>query len=171
MKITLIGMSGAGKSLVGKELSKVLKYQFIDINKIIEKKYNKTLQKLIEEIGKKKFLKLEEETVLEINKTHDLVIASGGSVVYSEKAINYLKKISKIVFLDVPLNEIKKRIQDFSKRGIAGLEDGLEKVFEERYQLYKKYADITIKIQENFDLNMIINTIIKNLKKKSILNK
>lgn len=163
MNITLIGMSGVGKSLVGKELSKAMKYSFIDIDKIIEKKYNLTLQTLIEEIGKKQFLKLEEETSLEIVETDNLVISPGGSVVYSEKAMNFLKKISKIVFLDAPLNEIKNRIQDFSKRGIVGLENGLEKLFDERYQLYKKYADITVKVPEKFDLNIIINNILKNL--------
>ena len=165
MKITLIGMSGVGKSLLGKELSKALKYSFIDIDKIIEKKYNSTIQKLIEEFGKKKFLKLEEKTVLEIDKTDNLVISPGGSVVYSEKAMNFLKTISKIVFLDAPLHEIKNRIPDFSKRGIVGLENGLEKLFDERHQLYKKYADITIKVTEKFGLNIIINNIIKSLMK------
>jgi shikimate kinase len=163
MNITLIGMSGVGKSLVGKELSKNIKYKFIDIDETIEKKYNLKLQKLIEKFGKKKFLKLEERAVLDIGKTDNLVISTGGSVVYSEEAMNFLKTISKIVFLDAPLNDIKNRIPDFSKRGIVGLENGLEKLFDERHQLYKKYADITIKVPRKFDLNIIIKNIIKNL--------
>jgi shikimate kinase len=163
MNITLIGMSGAGKSLVGKELSKTMKYNFIDIDETIEKKNNLNLQKLIEKIGKKQFLKLEERAVLEIGKTDNLVISSGGSVVYSEKAMHLLKTISKIVFLDAPLNDIKSRISDFSTRGIVGLEDGLEKLFNERLQLYKKYADITIKVPEKFNMKLIIKNIIKNL--------
>lgn len=156
-------MSGAGKSLVGKELSKTMKYNFIDIDETIEKKNNLNLQKLIEKIGKKQFLKLEERAVLEIGKTDNLVISSGGSVVYSEKAMHLLKTISKIVFLDAPLNDIKSRISDFSTRGIVGLEDGLEKLFNERLQLYKKYADITIKVPEKFNMKLIIKNIIKNL--------
>ena len=164
MIITLIGMSGAGKSLVGKELAKKVKYEFIDIDKIIEKKNNFSLQRAIEELGKRKFLKLEEKTVLGIEYTNNLVIASGGSVVYSKKSMRQLKTNSKIVFLDAPLKDIKKRILNFSSRGIVGLEDGLEKIFDERYELYKKYADITIKVPKIFDLNIIVNKIIKNLK-------
>ena len=164
MIITLIGMSGAGKSLVGKELAKKVKYDFIDIDKIIEKKNNLQLQRIIKKIGKQKFLKLEEKTVLTIDYTNNLVVASGGSVVYSKKSMRHLKTISKIVFLDAPLKDIKKRILDFSARGIVGLEDGLEKIFDDRYELYKKYADITIKVPKIFDLNIIVNKIIKNLK-------
>jgi len=164
MIITLIGMSGAGKSLVGKELAKKVKYDFIDIDKIIEKKNNLQLQRVIEKIGKQKFLKLEEKTVLDLEYTNNLVISSGGSVVYSKKSMRHLETISKIVFLDAPLKDIKKRILDFSARGIVGLEDGLEKIFDERYELYKKYADITIKVPKIFDLNIIVNKIIKNLK-------
>lgn len=163
MIITLIGMSGAGKSLVGKELAKKVKYDFIDIDKIIEKKRNLELQRVIEKLGKQRFLKLEERTVLDIDNMDNLVISSGGSVVYSEKAMKYLETISKIVFLDASLEDIKKRIPDFSKRGIVGLEDGLEKIFDERYELYKKYADISIKVPKIFDLNVIINKIIKKL--------
>ena len=164
MIITLIGMSGAGKSLVGKELAKKVKYDFIDIDKIIEKKNNLQLQRVIEKIWKQKFLKLEEKTVLDLEYTNNLVISSGGSVVYSKKSMRHLKTSSKIVFLDAPLEDIKKRILDFSARGIVGLEDGLEKIFDDRYELYKKYADITIKVPKIFDLNIIVNKIIKNLK-------
>jgi len=163
MNITLIGMSGAGKSLVGKELAKKIKFDFIDIDKLIEKKSNLELQRIIEKLGKQKFLKLEERTVLDIDNTDNLVISSGGSVVYSQKAMKHLKTISKIVFLDASLEDIKKRIPDFSKRGIVGLEDGLEKIFDERYEFYKKYSDISIKIPKIFDLNSIINKIIKKL--------
>ena len=163
MNITLIGMSGVGKSIVGKELSKNIKCNFIDIDEIIERKYHLKLQKLIEKFGNKKFLKLEERAVLEIGKTDNLVISTGGSVVYSEKAMNFLKTISKIVFLDAPLNDIKNHIPDFSKRGIVGLENGLEKLFGERHKIYKKYADITIEMPKKFDLNIIIQNIIKNL--------
>lgn len=163
MNITLIGMSGAGKSLVGKELAKKIKFDFIDIDKLIEKKSNLDLQRIIEKLGKQKFLKLEERTVLDIDNTDNLVISSGGSVVYSQKAMKHLKTISKIVFLDASLEDIKKRIPDFSIRGIVGLEDGLEKIFDERYELYKKYSDISIKIPKIFDLNNIINKIIKKL--------
>jgi shikimate kinase len=77
--------------------------------------------------------------------------------------MNFLKTISKIVFLDASLADIKSHIPDFSKRGIVGLENGLEKLFDERHQLYKKYADITIRMQKKLDLTVIIRNIIENL--------
>ncbi len=163
MNITLIGMSGVGKSVVGKELAKKIKFDFIDTDNMIEKKNKLELQKVFEKFGKQKFLKLEEKTVLDIDYTDKLVISSGGSVVYSKKAMMYLKAISKIVFLDAPLKDIKKRIPDFSTRGIVGLENSLEKLFNERYKLYKNYSEITIKIPKKFDVNIIVNEIIEKL--------
>jgi shikimate kinase len=163
MNITLIGMSGVGKSLVGKELSKIMKCNFIDIDEIIERKYNSKLQELVEKMDKNEFLKLEERAILEIGKPDNLVISTGGSLIYSEKAMNFLKTISKIVFLDAPLIDIKSHTPDFSKRGIVGLENGLENLFYERRKLYKKYADITIKMPKKLDLNIILRNIIKSL--------
>ena len=108
-------------------------------------------------------MKLEERTVLELGKPDTLVISVGGSVVYSAKAMNFLKTISKLVFLDASLADIKSHIPDFSKRGIVGLENGLEKLFNKRLKLYKKYADVTIKMPRKMELNMIVRNMIESL--------
>jgi shikimate kinase len=161
MSITLIGMSGVGKSRIGRLLSKKLNYNFIDIDRLIETNYNKKLQELIDCIGDEKFLEVEEKEILSIKKTNNSVISPGGSAIYSDRAMNFLKSISTIVFLNASLQEIKARAGSFSKRGIVGLkEKGMEKLFEERLPFYKRYADITVNVEE-FDPELIANMIIE----------
>lgn len=163
MNITLIGMSGVGKSRIGKLLSKKLNYSFVDIDRLIEKDNSKRLQEIVDCLGDERFLKLEENAIMSIGKISNSVICPGGSSIYSDKAMTFLKSISKIVFLNASLEHIKGHNLDFSKRGIVGLkEKGLERLFEERLPLYKKYADITIELND-FNDNLIAEAIIKNL--------
>jgi shikimate kinase len=160
MNITLIGMSGAGKSRIGKLLSKRLNYGFIEIDRIIEKDIDKKLQDIIDSLGDEEFLKLEEKAIMSIGKTRNSVISPGGSSIYSDRAMCFLKSISKIVFLNASLEEIKKRTVDFSERGIVGLkEKGLEKLFEERLPLYQRYTDMTID-PKNFNDETVVNIIV-----------
>jgi shikimate kinase len=145
MNVTLIGMSGVGKSRIGLLLSRKLKYGFIDIDRKIEQTSGKKLQETLDCLGDAKFLQLEENTILSIGNLCDSVISPGGSSIYSQKAMAYLKSISKTVFLGASLDEIKKRTVDFSGRGIVGLKQkGLEKLFLERLPLYRLWADFTI---------------------------
>jgi len=163
MNITLIGMSGVGKSRIGRLLSKKLSYSFIDIDRIIEKTNGKKLQEIIDCLDEEKFLKLEEKAIISIGKPSNSVISPGGSSIYSDRGMNFLRSISIIVFLNASLEEIKRRTADFSERGIVGLkEKGLEKLFEERQPLYKRYADITIDLNE-FNEEIIASTIVKHI--------
>jgi shikimate kinase len=161
MNITLIGMSGVGKSRIGKLLARKLNYDFLDIDRLIEQHNNKKLQEIIDCLGDEKFLEVEENTILVIGVTNNSVISPGGSAIYSERAMKFLKNNSTIVFLNASLKEIKTRTGNFSRRGIVGLkEKGIEKLFEERLPFYKRYADITVDI-EDFDNELIANMIIE----------
>lgn len=163
MNITLIGMSGAGKSRIGQLLAKKMNYRYIDVDRIIEKNNNRRLQELIDSLGDEKFLEIEEKAILSIGRIENSVISPGGSSIYSVAAMNYLKSNSKIVFLNASLEEIKSRNLDFSKRGIVGLKGkGLESLFEERLPLYKRYADVTIDLK-NVSNWVIINEIIEKI--------
>jgi shikimate kinase len=147
MNVTLVGMSGVGKSRIGEFLSKRLNYCFIDIDRIMEEANNRKLQNLVDCLGDEKFLELEEKAILGLGSVCDSVISSGGSSIYSERAMAFLKSISVVVFLDASLEEIKRHTADFSARGIVGLrEKGLERLFLERLPLYRRYADITIDV-------------------------
>ena len=147
--LTLIGMPGSGKSTIGIILAKNLGLGFIDTDVLIQINRQKTLQQIIDENDHLYLRVVEEEEILKINIDHH-VIATGGSVVYSEKAMSHLLGISKIIFLDVNFGEIKKRIHNFETRGIAKSKNqSFRELFEERQILYKKYAEITVNCNDS----------------------
>ncbi len=164
MNITLIGMPGVGKTTLGKELAKKLNYDFIDVDDIIEKKAKLKLQQIITRFGDNEFLKIEEKCVLELGEPDNCIISTGGSIVYSAEAMKFLKKISVVIFLDDSLKNINNRISNRSTRGIIGLKKkGLEALFNERAPLYKKYADITVKMPEDFNINRVVKNIVDSI--------
>lgn len=164
MNITLIGMAGVGKSFVGQKLAERLNYKFIDVDEIIEEKTNKKLQEIINKEGDEKFIKIEGKTVLDLGKIKDCVISPGGSVIYSEKAMEFLKNNTTIIFLNDSFERIQKRITDKETRGIIGLKkENFEKLFEERMKLYNKYADVIIEISD-FNVDSIVEEIVQHIK-------
>ena len=142
--ITLIGMPGAGKSTIGVILAKNMGFGFIDTDVLIQTNQQKTLQMIINETDHLNLRVLEEETILKVGVDNH-VIATGGSVVYSDKAMAHLQSISKIVFLEVRFDELKRRIKNFGTRGIAKtMDQTFADLYQERQILYKKYADATV---------------------------
>lgn len=142
--VILIGMPGAGKSTIGIVLAKVLGYDFIDPDLLIQKETGKFLWQIIEEDGVKRFKAIEEDVNSRIQAVSS-VIAPGGSVVYGPKAMEHLKEIGTVVYLDVELEHLKKRVGNLERRGVmkkAG--QTLEEIYEERIALYKKYADVIV---------------------------
>lgn len=136
MNIILIGMPASGKTTVGKRLAEELNFNFIDTDKLLP-----PIPIIIELMGENFFLQWEEEKIMSIecNKT---VIATGGSVVLSDKSMAYLKSIGSIIYLDMPLNKIKSRIGNLKKRGVVG--GSLDSIYSKRTPLYKKYCDFSI---------------------------
>jgi len=146
--LTLIGMPGAGKSTIGIILAKNLGLGFIDTDVLIQINQQKPLQQIIDESSHLNLRAIEEKEILKIN-IENHVISTGGSVAYSEKAMAHLLSISKIIFLEVNFEEIKKRIKNFETRGIAKAKNQTFKdLFKERQILYKKYAEIAIDCNE-----------------------
>lgn len=146
--ITLIGMPGAGKSTVGIVLAKILGMEFLDSDLLIQKREKKLLWQIIEEQGLDGFNQVEEEVNASIEAEHT-IIATGGSAVYSEKAMRHLKEIGMVVYLKVSCEELKKRLGDLKNRGVS-MKEGqtLEDLYEERRPLYEKYADITVDLEK-----------------------
>ncbi len=142
--IILIGMPGAGKSTLGVLLAKAMGKLFVDTDIIIQQKTKRLLQDIIDNDGTDEFLRLEEEILLSVNE-ENTVIATGGSAVYSEKAMKHFKKNGKIVYLHVDFNEIEKRVTNITTRGIV-LKNGksLADAYDERKPLYDKYANVVI---------------------------
>lgn len=143
--IILIGMPGCGKSTVGVILAKTLGIGFVDTDLIIQQRENRLLQNIIDTDGIDHFLNCEADAVKSLD-CNNCVVATGGSVVYREDAILHLKKNGKIIFLDVPLDEIKRRLNNINTRGIAAKKNkSIEDIYNERIALYNKYADVIIK--------------------------
>lgn len=142
--IVLIGMPGAGKSTVGVLLAKAMKMPFIDTDLIIQERENRLLQDIIDAEGLELFLKIEENTVLKSAFTGS-VIATGGSVVYSEAAMRHLKREGIAVYLKLSYEEIEHRINNITTRGIAmGEGQSLLDIYRQRIPLYERVADIVI---------------------------
>lgn len=142
--IILIGMPGVGKSTVGVVLAKMLGCTFIDGDLVIQERMGKLLHEIIEEIGADGFNELENRINMTINPKK-AVISPGGSVVYGSKAMEHYKSIGKVVFLNLPVDELKRRLGDLNERGVS-LKEGqtLEDLYNERLPLYQKYADYTV---------------------------
>lgn len=148
--IILIGMPGSGKSTIGVILAKKTAKAFIDTDVMIQTNEGRSLQAIIDRDGYMGLRKIEEHNLLMLNCTNH-VISTGGSAAYSDAAMKHLKLRGTIVFLNVNLPTLTKRIRDFDTRGLAKRPDQtLEDLFNERYSLYRKYADITI---DNSDMN------------------
>ncbi len=142
--IVLIGMPGAGKSTIGVLLAKALNYGFIDTDLIIQNKTGKLLFQIIEENGIDGFLNIENDIIKNVD-TDKMVIATGGSAVFGTEAMGHLKENGTIVYLKLPCEEVVRRVNNITTRGIA-MQKGksLEDVYVERTPLYNQYADITI---------------------------
>lgn len=140
----LVGMPAVGKSTIGVLLAKSLLLSFTDTDLLIQGKYKKSLCDIIKDNGTKAFLDIEENIILEAEFKNS-VIATGGSAVFGEKAMKKLKENGVVIYLSLPMDEIKKRIGDIKSRGVV-LTNGttVDDIFAERKPLYEKYADIKI---------------------------
>jgi shikimate kinase len=160
MNIVLIGMSGAGKSTLGVLLAKALGMDFVDTDIVIQQREGKLLQELIDNDGIVKFMQIEEKAVSEL-QLENCIISTGGSVIYSEKAMSVLKQSGKVIYLHVPYEEIKRRLINVTTRGIVIKKgNGLEDVYEERLPLYIKYSDKTLDCS-NKDVEQCVGEIIE----------
>lgn len=150
MIVTLIGMPGAGKTCMGKALSKKLGMNLIDGDKLIEKNTGRKLQSIIDEDGVEAFKKIEEETLLSINDDNT-IITPGGSAIYYDNVMKHFQDLGIVVYLYVSPKNLVKRLGDFSKRGIV-LKPGqtIEDLYNERRPLLEKYADITVNCDGGF---------------------
>lgn len=162
MNIILIGMPGCGKSTVGVVLAKVMGMHFCDTDIVIQQREGRKLQDIINSDGNDAFLVCEENALLSLD-IDDTVIATGGSAIYSDAAMQHLKKTGKVVYLKVSEEEIERRLADFAARGVA-IKDGMtvRDLYNERIPLYEKYADITVK-GEGSDIPAVIGKIAEEL--------
>jgi len=139
-------MPGAGKSTLGVVLAKMLNYDFLDADLVIQKHCNKTLQRIIDSEGSEAFIRIENE-VLACLSASRTIVSTGGSAVYSAEAMEYLSGLGTVVYLRVSFEEMLARLHDLHERGIVLPGGGsLKDLYEERKPLYERYADVTVDV-------------------------
>ena len=143
--LILIGMPSSGKSTAGVLLAKRIGYGFIDTDLIIQGEQGALLSAIIQKEGTEGFLAIEERVNAGIAAMR-CVIATGGSVCYSPRAMEHLKKLGTIVYLQLGEEEVSRRIPSLEKRGVVMRGDvlTLHDLYAERVPLYEKYADVTV---------------------------
>ncbi len=158
--ISLIGMAGAGKSSIGENLAKHLKFDFVDSDLLIEKKYGQSLQDILNQNGIEKFKEIEEGALLSI-EFNQIALATGGSAVFCDTAMEmkHIKENSKVIYLEVPYEDISARISNFSERGLIKRSDQtIQEAYKEREGLYQHFADHIV--QNNGKIESCLNKIL-----------
>ena len=157
--ISLIGMAGAGKSSVGKELARTLGFSFIDSDALIEKQHGKSLQNILDDEGYIKLREIENIALKSI-QFNETILSTGGSAVYSDEAMEHIQQNSKVIFLEVPFSQILERVPSFLDRGFAkATNQSVKDAFVERQELYKKYSDSVV--SNTKDLNSCVSKILE----------
>lgn len=137
--IILTGMPGSGKSTVG-QLLNVDGFEFIDTDTEIEKRCGCTIKELIEEKGENFFRDLEAEVIRDVSSENSRIISTGGGAVLREENVRCLKRNGRIFFIDAELS----RLRATDSRPLSNTEDKLVKLYNERINIYKSTADVTV---------------------------
>lgn len=141
-------MPSAGKSTVGVIVAKNRGMSFIDTDVLLQTQQGRLLQDILNEDGIKVFLRIEESTILKM-KCKNTVIATGGSAIYSEKAMTHLKQDGIVIYLHIGMETVNKRLNNIKTRGVVlSPEQTLDEVYNQRKPLYEKYADFSIDCSE-----------------------
>lgn len=164
--IVLIGFMGSGKTVVAKKLSKILKRQIIDTDKIIEQKKKIKIKKIFKLYGEKYFRELETNAVKFASKQKNKIISTGGGVVIKPENIRELKKNGIVVYLKNKFETSYKRLRNKKDRPLFNIKNlkKARKLFNNRLKLYKNAADIIIKT-DNKKVDEVANEIIKKIRK------
>ena len=142
--ITLIGMPGVGKSTIGVILAKIIGYEFIDSDIVIQKQEGKLLKDIIAQAGSDGFLQIENRIHKDMCPSH-AIISPGGSICYCREGLEHLRDISTVVYLKLNYEELAHRLGNLTARGVV-LKDGqtLLDLYQERTPLYEKYDHVVI---------------------------
>ena len=163
--IVLIGMPACGKSTIGYWLSKKIGYPLLDTDKYLEEKENRIISDIFSNEGEEYFRNLETKYLKELSEKEGFIISTGGGAVKKKENIDILKKNGIVIFLNREINDISKDVENNKVIGKISQDiNNIQKLYDERIDLYKKYSDIIIK--NNDDMSIIVDRIITALKGK-----
>ena len=138
---------GVGKSTIGKNLAKKLKYNFIDVDKIIEAKEGLSINLIFRNKSESYFRKVENDITLSELKKDNSVISLGGGAFLNKTIRRNVKKFSISFWLDVPVYELIKRLKKSSQRPLLfkkNIDETVKKIYFDRKKIYNE-ADFRIK--------------------------
>ena len=148
--VVLIGMPGAGKSMVGVVLAKILGKDFVDTDLLIQAEQGRTLQSIIDEVGPENFIEVENDVLSRVDAENS-IISTGGSAIYSDEAMRHLAEIGPVVYLQISYESLRERLSDLQERGVVlkgGMGMSLRELYDERLPLYERYAGITVNVDD-----------------------
>lgn len=152
MNLVLIGMSGAGKTYLGKILAERLGLTYLDLDEAMEEKAGKPLPDILDALGEELFIAFEGKSAIEATEGVERhLISTGGSIIYDPSAMEHLRNISQVVYLDVPYEAIEARVSGSADRlgRIVGMgEKSLRELYDSRVPLYQQYAHYTIEPEQ-----------------------
>ena len=160
--IVLIGMPACGKSTIGYWLSKKIGYPLLDTDKYLEEKENRIISDIFSNEGEEYFRNLETKYLKKLSEKEGFIISTGGGAVKKKENIDILKKNGIVIFLNREINDISK--ENHKHRPLLQDINNIQKLYDERIDLYKKYSDIIIK--NNDDMSIIVDRIITALRGK-----
>ncbi|GEN50785.1 shikimate kinase [Alkalibacterium pelagium] len=161
--IVLIGMTGSGKTTIGKELASRLKFPFIDMDDYIEEQAGQSIPELFEQ-GEELFRSLETDVCIKLADSTDTVISTGGGAVLKPENRKWLKQTGMIVWIDRPINLIVKDIETAHRPLLKNGTDALYTLFEKRRPIYEALADVTVRNDQSLSetVDDILNQLNKN---------
>ncbi len=161
--IVLVGLSGSGKSTIGKVLSDIFKsYIFIDTDDMIVKRERRSINDIFDTNGEKYFRKIESIIVKDIASQYNQIISTGGGVVLDINNLKKLKKNGLIFYLKVSPEVLAKRLEGDSSRPLLKTDDlrlKLEKMLDERSKFYEK-ADFII-YSDKLNIEQTVSQIVR----------
>ncbi len=146
--IVLCGFMGCGKTTVGKIIAKRTTLDFIDMDSYIEQKEGCTVKEIFDRHGESYFRDLEHLACIELAEKKNCVISSGGGSVIYERNVRALEKSAKIIFLSVPLEDIKYRLRNDTKRPLLQRPDkdeAMAELYHKRLPFYYAAARFVIR--------------------------
>jgi shikimate kinase len=126
--IYLVGFMGTGKTAVGKELAKKKKWQFLDLDDLIELREKMTIADIFAQKGEPYFRRLEKMVLKDVAKEKKFVIACGGGIVIDKDNINTMKGSGKVICLAATPEAIWKRVRDFKHRPLLNVADPQKRI-------------------------------------------
>lgn len=145
--IILCGFMGCGKSTIGSLLSRKMGMAFVDLDRFIEKKENKTVSEIFSDSGEEYFRQLEREAARELSEKKGVVLAAGGGTLTFAENVEVLKKSGTIVLLDIPVEVVSERLRNDTSRPLLARpdkEEAMRELYNKRLPLYREAADIII---------------------------